>query len=156
MKRLKKAYESAPAWAFGPCGPCIFRFSSDWVRDRVRYGHVSLDCFPSLRTINMYPMLFVKKKRTSSRFATTTLGAPPPLILGFHPSKRHAALIASCDQGSIVLAFTLVLLILKHFWWRVTSGMSIGLWHFRFAFLWPGINGSDCPWSKSTIFAAIG
>ena len=29
---------------------------------------------------------------------TTTLGAPPPLILGFRPSKRHAALIASCDQ----------------------------------------------------------
>ena len=28
---------------------------------------------------------------------------------------RHAALIASCDQGSIVLAFTLVLLVLKHF-----------------------------------------
>ena len=43
----------------------------------------------------MYPVIFVKK-RTSSRFATTTLGAPPPLILGFHPSKRHAALIASC------------------------------------------------------------
>ena len=50
---------------------------------------------------------------------TTTLGAPPPLILGFHPSKRHAAMIASCDQGSVVLAFTLVLLVLKHFLWRV-------------------------------------
>ena len=59
------------------------------------------------------------KERTSSRFATTTLGAPPPLILGFHPSKRHAALIASCDQGSVVLAFTLVLLVLKRFLWRV-------------------------------------
>ena len=46
---------------------------------------------------------------------TTTLGAPPPLILGFRPSKRHAALIASCDQGSVVLAFTVVLLILKRF-----------------------------------------
>ena len=46
---------------------------------------------------------------------TTTLGAPPPLILGFHPSKRHAALIASCDQGSVVLTFTLVLLVLKRF-----------------------------------------
>ena len=99
---------------FGPCGPCIFRFSLVLVRDRVRFGRVGLDCFPSLRTINMYLMLFVKKI-TSSRFATTTLGAPPPLILGFHPSKRHAALIASCDQGSIVLAFTFVLLILKHF-----------------------------------------
>ena len=50
---------------------------------------------------------------------STTLGASPPLILGFHPSKRHAALIASCDQGSIVLAFTLVLLVLKRFLWRV-------------------------------------
>ena len=46
---------------------------------------------------------------------TTNLGSPPPLILGFHPSKRHAALIASRDQGSIVLAFTLVLLMLKRF-----------------------------------------
>ena len=46
---------------------------------------------------------------------TTTLGAPPPLILGFHPSKRHAALIVFCDQGSVVLAFTLVLLVLKRF-----------------------------------------
>ena len=115
---LKKAYESAPARAFGPCGPCILRFSSDWVRDRVRYGHICLDCFSSLRTINMYLMLFVKR-RTSSRFATTTLGALPPLILGFRPSKRHAALIASCDQGSVVLAFTLALLVLKRFWWRV-------------------------------------
>ena len=118
MQKLKEAYESAPAWAFGPYGPCIIRFSSDWVRDRVRYGHISLDCFPSLWTINMYPMIFVKR-RTSSCFATTTLGAPPLLILGFHSSKRHAALIASCDQGSVVLAFTLVLLVLKRFWWRV-------------------------------------
>jgi hypothetical protein len=50
---------------------------------------------------------------------TTTLGALPPLILGFHPSKRHAVLIASCDQGSVGLAFTLVLLVLKRFLWRV-------------------------------------
>ena len=75
---------------------------------------ISLDCFPSLRTINMYPMLFMKKIVITSR-KTTTLDASPPLILGFHPSKRHAALIASRDQGSVVLAFTLVLLILKHF-----------------------------------------
>ena len=93
-------------------------FSSVRVRDRVRFGHVGLDCFPYLRTINMYPMIFVKG-RTSSRLATTILGAPPPLILGFHPSNRHAALITSCDQGSIVLAFALVLLVLKHFLWRV-------------------------------------
>ena len=110
MKKLKKPYESAPAWAFGPC---ILRFSSNWVRDRVWYGHISLDCFPSLRTINMYPMVFVK--RTSSRLQSTSLGASPPLILGFHPSKRHAALIAR----SVVLAFTLVLLVLKHFLCRV-------------------------------------
>ena len=51
----------------------------------------------------------------TSRLATTIPGAPPPLILGFHPSKRHAALIISYDQGSIVLAFTLVLLVLKRF-----------------------------------------
>ena len=66
----------------------------------------------------MYPMTFVKK-RTKSRLATTILGAPPPLILGFHLSKRHAALITSCDQGSIVLTFTLVLLVLKRFLGRV-------------------------------------
>ena len=54
----------------------------------------------------MYPMLFVKR-RTSSRLANNNLGATPPLILGFHPSKRHAALIAPCDQGSIVLALYL-------------------------------------------------
>ena len=62
----------------------------------------------------MYPMTFVKRERHHVS-QTTTLGASPPLILGFHPSKRHAALIASCDQGSIILAFTLVLLVLKHF-----------------------------------------
>ena len=75
---------------------------------------ISLDCFPCLRTINMYPMLFMKKGVITSR-KTTTLGALPPLILAFHPSKRHAALIASRDQGSVVLAFTLVLLVLKCF-----------------------------------------
>ena len=62
----------------------------------------------------MYPMTFVKGERHHVS-QTTTLGASPPLILGFHPSKRHAALIASRDQGSVVLAFTLVLLVLKHF-----------------------------------------
>ena len=75
---------------------------------------ISLDCFPSLRTINMYPLLFVRREHHHVS-QTTTLGASPPLILGFHPSKRHVALIASCDQGSVVLAFTLVLLVLKHF-----------------------------------------
>ena len=52
----------------------------------------------------MYPMLFVKGERHNVS-QTTTLGASPPLILGFHPSKRHAALIASCDQGSVVLFY---------------------------------------------------
>src|SRR6185503_12857528 len=79
---------------------------------------ISLDCYPSLRTINMYPLLFVKGERHHVS-QITTLGASPPLILWFHPSKRHAVLIASCDQGSVVLAFTLVLLVLNRFLWRV-------------------------------------
>ena len=66
----------------------------------------------------MYPMLFMKEERHLVS-QTTTLDASPPLILGFHPGKRHVALIASCDQGSVVLAFTMVLLVLKHFLWRV-------------------------------------
>ena len=66
----------------------------------------------------MYSMTFVKEERHHV-LQTITLGAPPPLIIGFHPSKRHAALIASCDQGSVILAFTLVLLVLKRFLWRV-------------------------------------
>ena len=59
-------------------------------------------------------MVFVKEE-CHHVSQTTTFGAPPPLILGFNPSKRHAALIASCDQGSVVLAFILVLLVLKRF-----------------------------------------
>ena len=66
----------------------------------------------------MYPMVFVRGERHHV-LQSTTVGASPPLILGFHPSKRYAALIASCDQGSVVLAFTLVLLALKRFLWRV-------------------------------------
>ena len=57
----------------------------------------------------------IRKGERHHVLQTTTLGAPPPLILGFRPSKRHAVLIASCDQGSVVLTFTLVLLVLKHF-----------------------------------------
>ena len=95
MKKLKKAYESAYARVFGPCGPCILRFSSDW--DRVRYGHISLDCFPSLRTINMYPMIFVKREH--HHVLQQHFGATLPLILGFHPSKRHAALIVFLRSG---------------------------------------------------------
>src|SRR6185437_14597557 len=116
-QKIKNACKSAPARAFGPHGPCIFRFSLRLEIESDR-DKISLDCFPSLRTINMYPMLFMKK-RTSSRLANNNLGASPPLILGFHPSKCHAALIASRDQGIVVLAFTLVLLILKRFLWRV-------------------------------------
>ena len=104
-------------------GSCV----SIWVSlDLVQFGleiesdldALGLDCFSSLRTINMYLMIFVKKD-CHHVLQTTTLGAPPPLILGFLPSKRHAALIASCDQGSVVLTFTLVLFILKRFLWRV-------------------------------------
>ena len=87
----------------------------------------------------MYPMLFMKEERYHVS-QTTTLGASPPLILGFHPSKRHVALIASRDQGSVVLAFTLVLLVLKHFLWRVMlvmqhvfsrSIMRLSVYHLR-------------------------
>ena len=116
-RRLKEACKSAPAWAFGPHGPCIFRFSLRLEIESDR-DKISLDCFLSLRTINMYLMLFMKEERHHVS-QHNNLGASPPLILGFHPSKRHAALIASCDQGSVVLAFTLVLLVLKHFLWRV-------------------------------------
>ena len=62
----------------------------------------------------MYPMLFTLEERHHVS-QTTTLGASPHLILGFHPSKRHVALIARSDQGSVVLAFTLVLLVVKRF-----------------------------------------
>ena len=117
LKAKDKACKSAPAWASGPHWPCILRFSLRLEIESNR-DKISLDCFPSLRTINMYPMLFMKTK-TSSRLANNNLGATPPLILGFHSSKRHAALIAPRDQGSVVLAFTLVLLVLKHFLWRV-------------------------------------
>ena len=116
-QKIKKTCKSAPAWASGPHGPCILRFSLR-LEIESNWDKISLDCFPSLRTINMYPMLFMKEERHHVS-QTTTIGASPPLILWFHPSKRHAALIASRDQGSVVLAFTLVLLVLKHFWWRV-------------------------------------
>ena len=66
-----------------------------------------------------YVPIVIRKGERHHVSQTTTLGASTPLILGFHPSKRHAALIASSDQGSVVLAFILVLLVLKHFLWRV-------------------------------------
>ena len=89
-QNIKKTCKSAPARASGSHGPCILRFSLRLEIESDR-DKISLDCFPSLRTINMYPMLFIKE-RTSSRLANNNLGASPPLTLGFHPSKRRAAL----------------------------------------------------------------
>ena len=66
-QKIKKACKSAPAWAFGAHGSCIFRFSSRLEIESDR-DKIELDCFPSLRTINMYSMLFMKK-RMSSRLA---------------------------------------------------------------------------------------
>ena len=62
-----------------------------------------------------YVSFVIRKGERHHVSQTTTLGASLPLILGFHPSKRHVALIASYDQGSVVLTFTLVLLVLKRF-----------------------------------------
>ena len=107
-QKIKKACKSAPAWAFGPHGPCIFRISSRLEIESNR-DKISLDC----------TLCYSWKRERHHVSQTTTLSASPPLILGFHPSKRHAALIASCDQGSVILAFTFVLLILKCFWWQV-------------------------------------
>jgi hypothetical protein len=41
-------------------------------------------------------------------------GASPPLSQGFSQGKRHAALIASRDQGSTVLILLSAFLVLKH------------------------------------------
>ena len=96
-QKIRKACKSAPAWAYGPHCPCILRFS---LRLEIEFNRdkISLDCFPSLRTINLYPLLFVKGERHHVS-QTTTLGVSPPLILGFHPSKCHAALIAFLRSG---------------------------------------------------------
>ena len=53
----------------------------------------------------MYPLLFVKGERHHVSH-TTTLSASPPLILGFYPSKRHAALIASQRCSCFYLGIT--------------------------------------------------
>ena len=58
---------------------------------------LGLDCFPSLRTINMYLMIFVEGER--HHVLQQHLGATPPLILRFHPNKRHAALIVFLRSG---------------------------------------------------------
>jgi hypothetical protein len=36
-------------------------------------------------------------------FTTTSFGAPPPLFSGFSTGKCHDTLVASCDQGRVVL-----------------------------------------------------
>ena len=46
----------------------------------------------------MYPMVFVKEEHHHVS-QTKTLGASPPLNLGFHPSKRHATLIVFLQSG---------------------------------------------------------
>ena len=69
--------------------------------------------FPKSPDYKYVPYVIHEEER--HHVSQTTLDVSPPLILGFHPSKRHAALIASCDQGSVVLTFTLVLLVLKRF-----------------------------------------
>ena len=78
MKKLKKVYESAPARAFGPC---ILRFSSRLEIESDR-DNISLDCFPSLRTINMYPLLFVKGERhhVSQNNNSRRIATPNPRV----------------------------------------------------------------------------
>ena len=66
-----------------------------------------------------YVLYNICQRENVITFANNNSRRTAPLILGFHPSKHNAALIASCDQGSVVLTFTLVLLVLKHFLWRV-------------------------------------
>ena len=89
------------------------------VRDRVRSGQDRIRLFSKSPDYKYVPYVIHEKRERHHVSQTTTLGASPPLILGFHPSKRHAALIASRDQGNVVLTFTLVLLVLKRFLWRV-------------------------------------
>ena len=80
--------------------------------------------FPKFPDYKYVPYV-IHERRESSYLANNNLGESPPLILGFHSSKRHTALIASRDQGSVVLAFTLVLHVLKHFLWRVVLVISM-------------------------------
>ena len=116
-QKIKKTCKSAPAWAFGPHGPLYLQIQFK-IRDRVQSGQDQFRLFPKSPDYKYVPFV-IRKGRASSRLANNNLGASPPLILGFHPNKRHAALIVSRDQGSVVLTFTLVLLVLKHFLWRV-------------------------------------
>ena len=63
--------------------------------------------FPKSPDYKYVPYVIHEKREHHHVSQITTLGALPPLILGFHPNKRHAALIASRNQGSIVLALYL-------------------------------------------------
>ena len=76
------------------------------IRDRVQSGHDRFRLF-SMSPDYKYVPYVIRKRENVLTFCNNNLGAMPPLILGFHPSKRHATLIALCDQGSIVLALYL-------------------------------------------------
>ena len=96
-QEVKKACKSVPTWAFGPHWPCILRFSSrleiESDRDKIR-----IRLFP--KSLDYKYVSYVIHKEERHRVSqTTTLGASPPLILGFHPSKRHAALIVFLQSG---------------------------------------------------------
>ena len=69
-----------------------------WIRDRVRFARVRFRLFPKSPDYKYVPYV-IRKRRMSSRLANNNLGASPPLILGFHPSKRHAALIVFLRSG---------------------------------------------------------
>ena len=67
------------------------------IKDRVRSGQDQFRLFPKSPDYKYVPYV-IHERRTSSRLANNNLGASPPLILGFHPSKRHAALIERSGQ----------------------------------------------------------
>jgi hypothetical protein len=51
----------------------------------------------------MYLKSLIKVIVNLHTFATTSFGASSPLFSGFSTGKCHATLIASCDQGGVVL-----------------------------------------------------
>ena len=116
-QELKKAWESAPAWVFGPCRPCIFRFSSVWIRDRVWFGRVRFRLFPKSLDYKYVP--YDIRKRERHHVLQQHLGATPPLILGFHPSKLHAALIVFLWSGQHCSCLYLGITRTEAFLWRV-------------------------------------
>ena len=80
-QKIKKACKSAPAWVFGAHGPCIFRFGSrleiESDRDKIR-----IRLFPKSPDYK-YVSYVIHKEERHHVSQTTTLGASPPLILGF-------------------------------------------------------------------------